>query len=178
VTVSALKQETYLPDGDGQMAEVHDFLQAHEQAGRGRPVPQYFLSGSAPGDRVELPVEMYRLLRQVVGALQQGFAVSVVPVTRTLTTQQAAELLGLSRPTVIKLLDDGKIPFERVGTHRRILLRDLLEYRELRRGEQYAALDVIAALGPDEEEDLDETLAQLRETRRAAGRRRGPSAPS
>jgi excisionase family DNA binding protein len=178
VTVSALKQETYLPDADGQMAEVHDFLQAHEQAGRGRPAPEYFLSGSAPGDRVELPVEMCRLLRQVVGALQQGFAVSVVPVTRTLTTQQAAELLGLSRPTVIKLLDDGKIPFERVGTHRRILLRDLLEYRELRRAEQYAALDVITTLGPDEEEDLDETLARLRETRRAVGRRRGPSAPS
>lgn len=180
MTVSALRQETYLPDPDSQMAEVYDFLEAHEQAGRGRPEPQYFLSGSAPADRVELPVDVYRLLRQVVGALQQGFAVSVVPLTKTLTTQQAAELLGVSRPTVIKLLDDDKIPFERVGTHRRILLRDLLEYRETRRAEQYAALDAVATLGlDDDEEDLDTALKQLREARRVVGnRRRGRSTPS
>jgi excisionase family DNA binding protein len=172
VTASALKQETYLPDADGQMAEVYDFLQAHEQAGRGRLSPQYFLSGSTPGDRVELPIEVYRLLRQVIGALQQGLAVTVAPLTKTLTTQQAAELLGVSRPTVIKLLDDNKIQFERAGTHRRILLRDLLKYRELRRAEQYAALDATAALGLDDEEDLGAALASLRESRQAIARRR------
>ncbi|MFC4082480.1 helix-turn-helix domain-containing protein [Amycolatopsis samaneae] len=132
-----------------------------------------FLSGASPHDRVELPAEMYRLLRQVAEALQNGLAVSVAPVTQTLTTQQAAELLGVSRPTVIRLLDDKEIPFERVGTHRRILLRDLLTYRDRRRAEQYAALEATAV---DDAEDVDATLKRLRSARgEVAKRRRGNS---
>lgn len=64
-------------------------------AGRSR----YFLAGSSPADRVELPAEVYRVLRQVVEALRQGLAVTVAPLARTLTTQQAADLLGVSQPT-------------------------------------------------------------------------------
>jgi excisionase family DNA binding protein len=107
----------------------------------------------------------------VVKALRQGLAVTVAPTTQTLMTQQAADLLGVSRPTVIKLLDSGKVPFERVGTHRRVLLRDLLDYREQRRAEQYAALEA-TAVDLDNEENLDTVLQQLRETRRAVVRRR------
>src|SRR5262245_15535787 len=136
MSTATLAQETYLPDSGAQVARVHDFLTAHE-AGPGR----YFLMGSAPEDRVELPAEVYRVLRKVVDALRQGLAVTVAPLTQTLTTQQAADLLGVSRPTVIKLLDEGRIPFERAGTHRRVLLRHLLGYREQRRAEQYAALE-------------------------------------
>jgi excisionase family DNA binding protein len=175
---SVLKQETYLSDDDSHVAEVYDFLRAHEQTGRDLPQPRYFLSGSAPGDRVELPEEVYRVLRQVVEALQHDLAVTVAPTTKTLTTQQAAELLGVSRPTVIKLLDEQKIPFERVGTHRRILLRDLLEYRKRRRADQYEALDS-TAVDIRDEEDVDVALQRLREARQiVAERRRGRQAPS
>jgi excisionase family DNA binding protein len=150
---------------------VHDFLAAHEAS-----QARYFLMGSAPGDRVELPPEVYRVLRKVVDALNQGLAVTVAPLTQTLTTQQAADLLGVSRPTVIKLLDGGKIPYERVGTHRRVLLRDLLEYRERRRAEQYAALEA-TSVSLEDEEDLNTALQQLREARKAvASRRRQGSA--
>jgi excisionase family DNA binding protein len=135
-----------------------------------------FLAGSSPGDRVALPAEVYRMLRQVVEALRQGFAVTVAPLAQTLTTQQAADLFGVSRPTVIKLLDEDRIPFERVGTHRRILLRDLLVYREQRRAEQYAALEATAA-DIDDEQDLDTALEQLQEARRTVtARRRARSA--
>lgn len=171
MSTSAAQPETYLPETGGRIAQVYDFLEAHEQAGRGRPAARYFLAGSSPGDRVELPAEVYRVLRQVVEALRQGFAVTVAPLAQTLTTQQAADLLGVSRPTVIKLLDEEKIPFERVGTHRRILLRDLLAYRELRRAEQYAALEA-TAVDIDDEEDLDTALEQLRDARRAVAARR------
>jgi excisionase family DNA binding protein len=174
---AVLRQETYLPDAGDQVAQIYDFLKAHEKAGRGRPEPRYFLAGSTPGDQVELPAEVYRVVRQVVEALQQGLAVTVAPLTQTLTTQQAADLLGLSRPTVIKLLDEGRIPFERVGTHRRVLLRDLLTYREQRRTEQYAALEA-TAVDIDHEEDLDIALQRAREARRAvAARRQGASSP-
>ena len=163
---AALAHETYLPDGGAQIGRVHDFLTAHEASHA-----RYFLVGSAPEDQVELPAEVYRVLRKVVDALRQGLAVTVAPVTQTLTTQQAADLLGVSRPTVIKLLDEDKIPFERVGTHRRVLLRDLLHYREQRRAEQYAALDA-TSVSLDDEEDLDTMLEQLREARRAVASRR------
>ncbi|HEY4455163.1 MAG TPA: helix-turn-helix domain-containing protein [Pseudonocardiaceae bacterium] len=171
MTAVTLKQETYLPEDGEQVAEVYDFLTAHEAAGRGRPVSRYFLSGAEPGDRTELPAELYQLLRQVVEALQHGLAVTVVPQTMTMTTQEAADLLGVSRPTLIKLLDEQKIPYERVGSHRKILLRDLLEYRERRRAEQYAALEA-TAIGVEDEEDLDVVLDRLRAARHAVARRR------
>ncbi len=174
MTGTALKQETYLPERDDQLADVYDFLKAHEEAARGRVQPRYFLSGTEAGDRVELPAELYQVLRQVVEALRSGLAVTVLPQTISLTTQEAADLLGVSRPTLIKFLSEGKIPFERVGSHRKILLRDLLAYRERRRAEQYAALEA-TAVDLEAEGDVETTLARLRDARRAVARRRGVS---
>ncbi|GIG88978.1 helix-turn-helix domain-containing protein [Plantactinospora endophytica] len=171
MNAATLRQETYLPEGGGEVAEVYDFLKAHEEAGRGRPGPRYFLAGAEPGDQVELPSEVYKVLRQVVEALRQGLAVTVAPLTQTLTTQQAADLLGVSRPTLIKLLDQGRIPFERAGTHRRVLLRDLLAYRTRRRAEQYEAL-AATSVSLDDEDDLDTALEHLRTARQAIARRR------
>ena len=166
-----LTRETYLPDPGEDIARVHDFLAAHEEAGREAPEPRYFLAGARVGEQVELPPEAYRILRQVIEAMRRGLAVTVVPQAQTLTTQQAADLLGISRPTVVKLLDDGEIPFERTGTHRRVLLRDLLAYRDRRRAEQYAALEAMS-VDLDEDEDVDAVLEQLRAARRTVARRR------
>jgi len=170
-TTARLKEETYLPDPAQDVAPVYDFLKAHEDARRGRPDPQYFLAGASCEDRVELPVEIYHVLRQVVAAMQQNLAVTVMPHATTVTTQQAAELLGVSRPTVIKLLENNQVPFTRTGSHRRILLRDLLEYRERRRSDQYAALGA-TAVDIKDEDDLDGTLAKLREARHVVANRR------
>jgi excisionase family DNA binding protein len=122
---------------------------------------------------VEIPAEIHQVLHQVVQAMQQGLAVTVVPQTMVLTTQQAADLLGVSRPTLIKLLDSDQIPYERIGTHRRIQLRDLLTYRDQCRVAQYAALE--ATSSPiDDEDDAAMVLADLREARKViAQRRRG-----
>ncbi|MEV7228288.1 helix-turn-helix domain-containing protein [Polymorphospora sp. NPDC051019] len=166
----AVRRETYLPDPDGGIAQIYDFMEAHESADLSRDAPSsYYLAGPALADRVELPVEVYQVLRQVVAALREGLAVTVAPFTQTLTTQQAADLLGVSRPTVIKLLDEGRIQFERVGTHRRVSLQDVLAYRERRRQEQYAALEA-TSVGLEDEEDLETTLRELREARRAVAK--------
>lgn len=177
MSIAPLDQETYLPDTNDEVARVYDFLAAHEEAGRGKPQPRYFLAGPARGEQVELPPEAYRVLRQVIEAMRHNLAVTVVPQTQTLTTQQAAELLGVSRPTVVKLLDEDKIPFQRVGTHRRILLQDLLAFREQRRSQQYAALEAMSA-DVDEETDVETVLTELREARRAIARRRREAASS
>lgn len=173
----ALRQETYLPEEGGSLARVYGFLTAHEQARGMRPEARYFLAGAEPGDRVELPAEVYRVLWQVVEALREGLAVTVVPQAQVVTTQQAADLLGVSRPTLVKLLEEGQVPFERVGTHRRVRLRDLLAFRERRRAQQYAALEA-TAVSLEDEGDLDTALERLREARHAvAQRRRARRAP-
>ena len=77
--------------------------------------------------------------------MSDGLAVTVAPRPMTLTTQQAADLLGITGPTVIKILDAGGIPFDRVGTHRRLRLLDVLDYRQRRRAAQYAALAATAS---------------------------------
>jgi excisionase family DNA binding protein len=101
----------------------------------------------AEGDAEEplrLPATVRRLLAHLVHELAQGNAVTIVPVHAELTTNQAAELLNISRPYLVRLLDAGKIPFHRVGTHRRIYAADLLAYKARRRAEQHAALDELA----------------------------------
>lgn len=168
--MSGPTQETHLPEANAELAQVSEFLRAHEVAGRGQPARRYFLSG-AEGDQVEMPVGVRRALRQVVEAMREGLAVTITPQTPTLTTQQAADLLGVRRPTLVRLLETDRIPHERVGTHRRVLLRDLLEYRNERRKEQYAAL-AATSLDLDDEQDLGSTLQELREARKVVAERR------
>jgi excisionase family DNA binding protein len=76
----------------------------------------------------------------------------------TLTTQQAADLLGMTRPTVINILDAGGIPFHRVGTHRRLRLVDVLDYRQRRRAAQYATLEATASELDEDDVDMDVVL--------------------
>lgn len=95
------------------------------------------------GDQIPLPMQAYEVLREVVTAMQQGETVSVEPIDRLLTTQQAASLLGVSRSTLIRLLDENELPFDRLGDsrHRRLRLHDVLAYRERKRVDRRARLD-------------------------------------
>ena len=84
------------------------------------------------GESVPIPLSVYSLLRRVVHELAQGHAVTLMPIEKELTTQQAADLLNVSRPFLVKVLESGQIPFHTVGKHRRLYLADLLEYRRRR----------------------------------------------
>lgn len=90
---------------------------------------------------VALPDELRRVLAEVVDAMRRGQAISIVPSSQRLTTQEAADLLGVSRPTLVKLLESGAIAYESPGRHRRVRLTDLLTYRDLRRSRRRATLD-------------------------------------
>jgi excisionase family DNA binding protein len=96
------------------------------------------------GRQIELPDTIQELLLKILKSLQAGKAVSIVAEHQELTTQRAANILGVSRPFLVRLLEDGHIPFHMVGSHRRIYLRDLLEYKHRRDGARHEALDRLA----------------------------------
>lgn len=124
-----------LPPADlAQMLELSNFLAEHAE-------PAVLLGPD--GEQVPLPMELYEVLVQVVGAMKQGKAVTVAPLSQRLTTQEAADLLGISRPTLVKLLDDNQLPYEQpgAGRRRRLRLSDVLEFRDRRRVERRLRLD-------------------------------------
>jgi len=82
--------------------------------------------------QVELPTSALRLLVDILAELADGNAVKVVPVHAELTTQEAADMLNVSRPHLVKLLEDGALPFHRTGKHRRVRFADLMQYKDAR----------------------------------------------
>ena len=98
------------------------------------------------GQEMVLPESVVALLRQIVHQLARHKVVSIVPCNRELTTQEAAELLHVSRPYLIRLLDQGAIPYTRTGTHRRIGLDDLMGYKAERDAARERALDELGRL--------------------------------
>ncbi|MEV6135068.1 helix-turn-helix domain-containing protein [Nocardia sp. NPDC051990] len=108
---------------------------------------------------------------QVVAAMQAGKAVTVAPHSMSLTTQQAADLLGVSRPTVVKLIENEQLPAERVGNRRRVRLHDVLSYQEEHRQRKYAVL-AATSVDIDDTDDPEVVRQRLKEARRAVAARR------
>jgi len=94
----------------------------------------------AKGQKVPLPRPVIGLLDEILKNMQAGKAVSIVPEHQELTTQRAANMLGVSRPFMVRLLEEDALPFHMVGSHRRVYLNDVLAYKARRDKERHASI--------------------------------------
>ncbi len=126
------------------------------------------------GEQIPLPLEVYTVLVQVVRAMRSERAVTIAPVNQTLTTQEAADLLGISRPTLIKIIDAGKLTCERPSgsRHRRLLLSDVLDYQATLAEDREALLGQMVA-DAEEQGLYDVARDEFQDAVRAARRQLG-----
>lgn len=134
MTTTAQPGVVFPPQDLSALLELGRFLEQHTDPG---------LLLGPDGEQVPLPEEIYEILVQAVAAMREGKAITLMPRTQRLTTQEAADILGVSRPTLVKILEDGKIPYDQPGRHRRILFTDLLAYQQRQHADRRAALDLM-----------------------------------
>ena len=89
---------------------------------------KFRLDGS--DELITIPIKAFKMLQTVLENMAEGNSITLIPSHSELSTQQAAKMLNVSRPHVVKLLEEGQIPFTKAGTHRRINLKDLIEYEK------------------------------------------------
>ena len=102
------------------------------------------INGADGLHQLELPDPLYRLLLRIVGHVAKGRLIAYVAGTQDLTTQQAANLLGMPRPLLLNLIDTGVIPYHRAGTHRRLIFNDVMAFRKGRDRRRHEALNQMA----------------------------------
>ncbi len=100
-------------------------------------------------EKIKIPLRALKLLGDILKAMGEGKPISIVPVATEVTTQKAAEILGCSRPFLVKLLEDGKIEYTKVGKHRRIKFEDVMNYRQSMKAQQKKS--IIDIMNGDEE---------------------------
>ena len=95
-------------------------------------------------ERIRIPLSALRFLGEILKAMSQGKPFSLVPVATEVTTQKAAEILGCSRPHLVKLLEDGQIDFTKVGKHRRVKFEDVMNYKiKMKKIQKQNIIDII-----------------------------------
>ncbi|MGP4019489.1 helix-turn-helix domain-containing protein [Saccharopolyspora sp. 5N708] len=143
----ALERTVLPPDSDPNLTDLARVLASEAASKRGVAV----LVGP-DGNPTPLPDAVFDVLRVVVDVLARGMAITIAPHNTMLTTQEAADLLGISRPTLVRLLEGGEVPFEMRGRHRRVRLADLVEYQTRTRRDRERALGEMAERG--EKDDI------------------------
>ena len=99
-----------------------------------------------PEESISIPVAAFRLLNSILTEMAKGNAVTLIPVHAELTTRQAADILNVSRPFLIEQLEKGVIPYRKVGTHRRVMFKDLMEYKQTMDHNRLKALEELSVI--------------------------------
>lgn len=133
-------------EADAVLARDSARLLATQLAKANGSVQLRVVEANGTGEAVTIPTAAFRLLVTILAQMAAGNAVRLIPHHAELTTQEAAELLNVSRPYLVRLLDDGGMSFHRVGTHRRVLFKDVMTYKAEHRVARRAALKEMARL--------------------------------
>jgi excisionase family DNA binding protein len=117
-------------EADARMAQESSRKLAQILGSRRADVSLRIEKGDQKGETIAIPMSALRLLSGILTEMAKGHTVTLIPIHSELTTQQAADLLNVSRPYLIGLLEEGKIPFRLVGQHRRVRFEDLMIYKD------------------------------------------------
>lgn len=135
------------PDQNAQVVALSRALEGMVHAPR-RRAPRCQLVGP-DGKAIPLPESVFYVLERVVEVLARGDSITVVPVGRELTTQQAADLLNVSRQYLVRLLDESRIPYRKTGKHRRLRIEDVLAFKKTRDRDRRAGLRELSQLSQE-----------------------------
>lgn len=149
-TTSRVRQPPTVTAPLEQHAELMVLSEALDQRAHAsaRKAQRFVLVGPT-GKRISLPESAFVVLRRGAKMLSKGDAVTILPVSKDLTTQQAADILNMSRQYLVQLLDQGKIPHAKTGKHRRIRIADLLAFKKQRDKRRKSALAEISRIGQE-----------------------------
>lgn len=106
-------------------------------------------------DKIRIPLKALKLLAKILKVTSQGKPISIIPIATEMTTQAAADLLGCSRPHLVKLLEEGEIEYTKIGKHRRVKFEDVVTYKKKMKAKQQELL--IKIMNADEESGLYDT---------------------
>lgn len=135
------------PDQQAQIVALSKALEdmAHQPRKR---APKCQLVGPK-GESIALPESVFYVLERVAEVMARGDSITVVPVGREVTTQQAANLVNVSRQYLVRLLDEGRIPFRKTGKHRRLRIEDVLSFKEIRDKDRRAGLRELSRMSEE-----------------------------
>jgi excisionase family DNA binding protein len=142
--MTSLTFPAYIPqDDDAQLSQTSGRILATQI---NHTAPQLkLIEPDGTEQTVVIPTAAYRLLVDVLTQMSQGNAVTLIPIHAELTTQEAADLLNVSRPYLIKQIEAGEIPHHKIGRHRRIRFNDLIAYKERVDADRVQAIDELVA---------------------------------
>jgi excisionase family DNA binding protein len=126
------------PDQQAQVAKLSRALEGMVQPPK-RRAPKCRLVGPS-GEGIPIPASIFYVLERIAEVMARGDSITVVPVGKEVTTQQAADLLNVSRQYLVRLLDGGRIPFRKTGKHRRLRIEDILAFKDQRDRDRRAGL--------------------------------------
>ncbi|NHN56283.1 excisionase family DNA-binding protein [Calidifontibacter sp. DB0510] len=161
------RSKTYLPDQERE--ELLKFAQVLNGINIAVGDPGRAMLVGPDGKQVPIPAELFRVLEEAANVLALGDGISILPYSAKLTTQEAADFLGMSRPTFVKILQSGAIPFEMAGRHRRVTLRDVVDYQARAQRERRAALSELAKDSIEHYDKLPKGVPSLKRRSQSEG---------
>lgn len=139
----------YGPPTAQEQQTARDALQLLSLVSNGDDAIQHFITDSRREEPIEIPAAAIAILSDVLEFMSRGHGLTLFPRLAEVTTFEAAEILNVSRPYVIKLLEAGEMPYRNVGRHRRIQLQDVLAYKKASDQRSHEAMDELVALSQE-----------------------------